>query len=122
MITSDEYLVLLGTSPPDDFGALVAQADVEINRATLYGLIGRDVSTFPAFVLDALKLAYAFQVQYLSENADMLNETGAQSFSLGKFSVSAASGSADSSSVQALSPRAKNSLLTVTTYLRGLQK
>lgn len=121
MITADEYLMILGTSPPDDFDALIAQADTEINRATLYGLIGRDTSSFPSFVLDELKLAYAYQVQYLSENAEILNETGTQSFTLGKFSLSAATGSSEGDSTQKLSPMARNSLITVTAYLRGLR-
>lgn len=121
MITEDEYLMLLGTSPPDDFGALIMQADAEINRATLYGLIGRGTSSFPSFVLDELKHAYAYQVQYLSENAEILNDTGAQSFTLGKFSMSVATGEPGSTSTQALSPMARSSLITVTAYLRGLR-
>ncbi|MCD8356263.1 MAG: hypothetical protein LUE11_06795 [Clostridia bacterium] len=123
MITAETYEVLLGTSPPDDFDALIMQADAEINRATLYGLIGRDASSFPLFIQNELQLAYAYQVQYLSENAGVLNEAGVQSFTLGKFSASAAARSSESNSgAQTLSPMVKNSLITVNAYLRGLRE
>lgn len=122
MITPDDYLRLTGTSPPDDFDALLIQADAEINRATLYGLIGRETDTFPPFVQNELELAYAFQVQYLSENAGEFNVTGAQSFSLGKFSMSAAAVTSGGNGAQALSPMARNCLHTVNAYLRGMKE
>lgn len=121
MITADEYLMLLGVPPPDDFSELLKRADGEVNRATLYGLIGRDPSIFPDFVQQELNLAYAYQIQYLSDNADTINGDSIQSFTLGKFSVSAGMTTATSDSTRALSPLSISCLATVNAYLRGLR-
>lgn len=118
MITAEEYRALLNQPPPDDFTCLAAQADAEINRATLYGLIGRDTDSFPEFVRNELNLAYAYQIQFLSENRDTINSAGAQSFSLGKFSMTAA---ADSEEKRALAPMTSGCLVTVNAFLRGLR-
>ena len=116
MITSQEYYDLLGQPPPDGFACLAAQADAGINRATLYGLIGRDAQSFPEFVKNELDLAYAYQIQFLCENQDTLNTAGAQSFSVGKFSMNTA---ADNSKYT-IAPMAADCLVTVNAFLRGL--
>lgn len=115
MITSQEYYDLLGQAPPDDFACLAAQADAGINRATLYGLIGRDTQSFPDFVKNELNLAYAYQIQYLCQNQDTLSIAGAQSFSVGKFSMNTAD-----NSKYTIAPMAADCLATVNAFLRGL--
>ena len=88
-LTAAEYATITGNPAPSNFTGLEASARSLINSLVNYGLTGRTVSGFPAYVLDPLREMMAFQVMFLDENGlNSVNDSSAGSVSIGKFSYS----------------------------------
>lgn len=117
-VTAREYYEITGEAAPDNFDRLCSEADAMIDQQTLYGLQGRDVASFPSLIQYCVKRAAAHQVQYLDQCGGLsaINDTGASSMTLGKFSYS---GDGPGSAAVA-SPLLEADLAIVGAYLRGL--
>ncbi|MEG0897333.1 MAG: hypothetical protein RSD01_08110 [Ruthenibacterium sp.] len=110
-----EYREIIGGSDLTDFCFLNEYATDVIDRETVFGLIGRDINSFPLIVQRSIKRAAAYEVQYLDACGGIfaVNDVQSQSVSLGKFSYSGAG------KTQEVSPLCKEALALVCAYLRG---
>ena len=121
-ITEDEYRAITGQQAPADFAVLASEADAIVDRHTLYGLWGRDLTALPPKISGQIKIAAAHQVQYLDQRGGIaaINDFNMPGMSLGKFSYSGGGNDNAGSSVD-VSPLLEGDLLVVGAYLRGIE-
>jgi hypothetical protein len=95
-ITRLDYAEITGdTGDIPDFSAVCSLAEAVIDAHTLYGYVGRDITSLPAYIASVLKQAVAYQAQYIIQlgGTEGANDPGGDmgTVSLGKFSYSAGS-------------------------------
>lgn len=124
MISMDEYAAITGEEPPEAFDSCLKLAEEHIHLATFYAYTC-DVLQLPRVVLERLKAAIAYQVQYvhLCGGVAGAQSQSANSASLGSFSYSegASDGMASAQSV-ATAPAAKTFLPFLIAYARGMSQ
>lgn len=116
-ITKEIYAQKIG-KPPEDFDILNGYTTTFIDQETLWGLINRNIEAFPKVILEAIYNAAALQIQFMDAKGGIegFTDIASPNMTLGKFSYS---GSQNNQNEQ-LCPMAKNSLILVNAFLRGL--
>lgn len=116
-ITASEFTVITGQDAPEDFPELADMASAAIDAATMYGFTGRDISSLPVSVRDALRRCTAYQTHALSVEGGISGacELSGGTLSIGKFSI----GRGSSGSANGISPAADALLPFLIAYVRG---
>ena len=119
-LTTTRYTEITGETAPSDFAILEASARSLIDSLVNYGLTGRTVTDFPAYVLTPLQEMMAFQILFLDENGiNSVNDSAADSASIGKFSYSGG-GSSSTGKAPNRSRVVDQNIPLLRAYLRGV--
>ena len=104
-----------------DFLALCERAGELIEELTLYRLTPVTFLAMPEAVQELVKKAVCAQIEYLDANggADLDNEAGIQSATLGKFNYSRSAGANGGTEQSRFSPRAERILWPTGLTYRG---
>ena len=132
-LTYADYINITGdVSEIRDFDKILALAEAAVDAHTLYGYVGRDISSLPAYIASALKQTVAYQAQYVIQlgGTEGANDPGGDmgTVSLGKFSYSAGSrngssgDSSDSSGGIPLSKAAAAHIPLLRAYVNTMRK
>lgn len=127
-ITKEEYKELIGEEASEDIEQLIYVAEAVVDAYTLYGYAGRELSTLPEFIVQKLKQAVAWQVQYVQQLGGVSGANSADygSIGLGQFNYSRGGTSRQNSSASAasrlpLSEAAAVNIPLLVAYVRGLR-
>lgn len=121
MIDKADYTAITGAEPPEDFATCLQLAQEHIHLTTGYAYTC-DVRSLPRMVVDRLKAAVAYQVQFVHLMGGLEGVQGpdAQSASLGSFSYSGESGAV--SQRMRTAPAAAVYLPFLVAYARGMSQ